>query len=253
MADYYSPTVLQPDIPTTDMTDLERLLLTEVFQSEPDGDGLYFFAETAVNQMVTLETASVVEALAASEGVESPALSLVREALAASPSGAVWLDLDLTATVTWEHIVQDVVRRSATLDHVIATSAFTCSRMDPDGFGGMVVLITADQILAKSTDDMLGDLFDRVEHGEIGVAPGLGVHVLLGLAETDVRAEVVRLVAAEETLAGLAAEDVADSDIRAACAFVAARADLAKEQAAAISLAAREAIQAAKERQTPSV
>ena len=251
MADYYSPTVLQPDIPSTDMTDLERLVLTQAFQSEPDGDGLYFFAETAISEMLTLETARVVEALAASEGVESLAASLARDALAASAPGEIWLDLDLTDAISWAHIVQDIVRRSARLDHVVATFAFTCSRMRPDGFGGRVVLITADHILGKSTDDMLGDLFDQVEHGQIGAAPGLGVHVLLGLAETDVRAEVVRLVASDQALIGLAADDVADSDIRAGCALVASRTDLAQERAAAVSLAAREAIEATGRRQTP--
>ena len=47
MADYHSPTVVQPTISSTDMTALERLLLTHIFESAPDGDGLYFFAETS--------------------------------------------------------------------------------------------------------------------------------------------------------------------------------------------------------------
>ena len=42
MADYHSPTVVQPTIPNADMTPLERLLLTRIFEAEPDGDGLYF-------------------------------------------------------------------------------------------------------------------------------------------------------------------------------------------------------------------
>ena len=46
MADYYSPTIVQQVIPLTDMTPLERLILSHVFDSEPDGDGLYLFAET---------------------------------------------------------------------------------------------------------------------------------------------------------------------------------------------------------------
>ena len=47
MADYHSPTVVQPAILNTDMTALERLLLANIFESAPDGDGLYFFAETS--------------------------------------------------------------------------------------------------------------------------------------------------------------------------------------------------------------
>jgi hypothetical protein len=45
VADYYTPTVIQQTIPVVDMTRLERLLLSYVFSSEPDGDGLYFYAE----------------------------------------------------------------------------------------------------------------------------------------------------------------------------------------------------------------
>ena len=32
MADYYMPTVVQPTIPNVDMTALERLLLTHIFE-----------------------------------------------------------------------------------------------------------------------------------------------------------------------------------------------------------------------------
>jgi hypothetical protein len=47
MTDYHSPTVVQPTIPNADMTPLEQLLLTRIFEAEPDGNGLYFFAEIA--------------------------------------------------------------------------------------------------------------------------------------------------------------------------------------------------------------
>ena len=33
----------------------------------------------------------------------------------------------------------------------------------PDGFGGLAVLITADRILGKSTDDVLIDFLDEVD------------------------------------------------------------------------------------------
>jgi hypothetical protein len=37
MADYFSPTVIQPSIPIADITPLERLLLSQIFSAEPDG------------------------------------------------------------------------------------------------------------------------------------------------------------------------------------------------------------------------
>ena len=53
--------------------------------------------------------------------------------------------------------------------------------MRPDGFGGMAVLVTADAIKGKSTEDILGDFLDEAEHGPLAAAPGFGVHVLLRL------------------------------------------------------------------------
>jgi hypothetical protein len=49
------------------------------------------------------------------------------------------------------------VRHSAGLRYVTAVSAFTCSKMRPNGFGGMAVLITADTVIAKSTNDIIED------------------------------------------------------------------------------------------------
>jgi len=37
MADYFSPTVIQPTIPVTDITPLERLLLSHIFNAEGEG------------------------------------------------------------------------------------------------------------------------------------------------------------------------------------------------------------------------
>jgi hypothetical protein len=37
MADYYSPTVIQQTIPDADMTPLERLILSNIFDSEKAG------------------------------------------------------------------------------------------------------------------------------------------------------------------------------------------------------------------------
>ena len=64
MADYHSPTVVQPTIPNADITPLERLLLTHVFEAEPDGDGLYFFAETGPSDLFDLTVADLRAAVA---------------------------------------------------------------------------------------------------------------------------------------------------------------------------------------------
>lgn len=64
MADYFTPTVVQPTIPIAAMTPLERLLLTRIFEAEPDGDGLYIFAEEGPADTITVNRGELDAALA---------------------------------------------------------------------------------------------------------------------------------------------------------------------------------------------
>ena len=165
MADYYTPTVIQQTIPEADMTPLERLLLSHIFDAERDGEGWYFFSEQGPADMILVECTALEAALAQSQAHdENVANTLVREHLtklqAAEPDAPL-VDLDLSTT-SWEFIMQDIVRRSPTLNYVSVVSSFTCSRMRPDGFGGMVVVISAGAILGKSTNDLLEEFIEQV-------------------------------------------------------------------------------------------
>jgi len=161
------------------------------------------------------------------------------------------VEFDLSVT-SWEFIFQDIVKRSATLDHVTVVSAFTCTRMRPDGFGGMAILITADAFMGKSTGDVLADFLDQGEHGAAAAAPGVGSHVLLSLSEEQVRAEIGRIIETDETLTTIAAGAVTDADIRAGCLLVVDRTDLREELGSATYRAALAAIREAERRRTIS-
>jgi hypothetical protein len=129
MADYFSPTVIQPTIPVADITPLERLLLSHIFNAEPDGDGLYFYADERPADMIWLDRAPLENALAQSQAArDSAAASFVTGQLARVPADNVEIELDFS-DASWEAIFQDIVRRSATLRYVTAVSAFTCSRV----------------------------------------------------------------------------------------------------------------------------
>ena len=156
MADYFSPTVIQQTIPVADMTPLERLLLSHIFDAEPDGDGLYFHAAESSVDFVMLDRSELDAALAASREVTSSANAYITERLSQSPPDGDNIGLDLSGT-SWEFLLQDIVRRSSTLPYVTAVTSFTCSKMRPDGFGGMAVLITADAVMGKSTNDIIDD------------------------------------------------------------------------------------------------
>ncbi len=167
MADYFEQTVVQQTIPSADMTPLERLLLSRIFQCEPDGDGCYFFAEQSPSTMIFATRTELEAALASSPALGSAAHLHVSEQLASADADATEIDLDLSGT-SWEFFLQDIVKRSATLAYVSVVAAFTCSKMRPDGFGGMAVLITRDAIVGKSTSDLLEDFLAeaRLDGGE---------------------------------------------------------------------------------------
>jgi hypothetical protein len=246
MADYFFPTVIQPTIPCTATTALERLILERVFDSEPDGDGLYFFAEVSPNDLVDLSVTDAQAGLAASADPDSAAVTIAREALEEADGDDTFITLDLTVT-SWEHIFQDIVRRSPAL-HVTAVSAFTCSKMRPDGFGGLAILITADAVSARNTDDILKDMLEAAEHGPLACARGFGTHVLLSLTEAEIRAEISAIREADDAMAQFPVDAVSDVDIRAACCHAVEHTDLAEERGAAIHRTALAAICEAEQR-----
>ena len=251
MADYFTPTVVQPTIPIADMTALERLLLTRIFEAEPDGAGRYIFAEEGPADTITVNRGELNAALADSQAADSTAKTYVAERLSQISADETIIDLDLSGT-SWEFLFQDIVRRSPTLDNVTVISAFTCSKMRPDGFGGMAVLITADAIKGKSTNDLLEDFLAEAEPGGMADAGNGGSHVLLRLDGAAVRAEIPILIEADETLTALSPDAVTGSDIRAACLTVAERADLSEERSAAVFRAALAAIREAERRRDRS-
>ena len=112
MADYFSPTVIQPTIPVSDVTPLERLMLSHIFNAEPDDEGLYFYADEGPADMIWLDRDRIEAALAESPAtIDSIAATIVTEQLARVPADNVEIELDLS-DAPWESIFQDIVRRS---------------------------------------------------------------------------------------------------------------------------------------------
>lgn len=245
MADYNSPTIVVPTIPTTDMTDLEQLLLTHVFDFEEDGDGLYFFDRQCMNDMPDVDIDAIREALAEEPGADCRSADFVRDQLAGLKEDDAFLQLD--TEIPWETVLQDIVRRSPTIEHIDVITTFTCSRMRKDGWGAAVTVITADQVLSSSTDEMVNELFDRARYGELGCAPGHGCHVLLRLLETHIR-KTVEVIFETEAPDGLAPADVTDEDIREAVLAITANSDLSHEEGLTAFNAALAAIRIAASR-----
>ncbi len=198
MADYYTQTVVHQTIPTADITPLERLLLSHIFETEPDTEGLYLFSEQGPSDMLWLARDDVEMALAASEAMESAANGFTREQLSKLQADATEVHLDMSEP-GWPFLFQDIVRRSSTLQYVSIEASFTCSKMRSDGFGGMAMLITADDIFSKTTGELL-QTFEDEAAAKLDVAPDPG--------DSRVLCEL-RYPAIRNLIAGLAARDPA--------------------------------------------
>lgn len=165
MTDYFSQTVIRPDIPRTAMTALEWRVLRDMFEHEEVGEDIYFFAGHGPNDLVYIEFAEARRLLEESNGIASSVADLVREELGTCDADATELQLDMSV-IGFEGIFQDIVGRSA-LDYIEVEAAWTCSKMRPDGFGGAATLITADDIESVSTAGFLEAAVARV----VGPAP----------------------------------------------------------------------------------
>lgn len=167
MTDYYSQTVVRTDIPRSSMTGLEFDVLCQIFSHETAGDDIFFFAEHGLNDIAYV-TAGTAKAYAEADlGIASTLADHVAEAMTRLPDGDEQVEIDV-AEIGYETIFQDVVRRSA-LDFIEVETAWTCTKMRPDGFGGAATLITASAIESISTSSWLDEAIARLEIG-----PGSG-------------------------------------------------------------------------------
>ena len=156
MADYCTPTVVDPMIPLAAMLPIERLFLSQVFDEELTSEAAYYCSEDGARDLISLSSAEVRAALDAATPVTSRLAQKLIYAQADAILGEDDFELDECGDL-WADVLQDIVRRSSDLDHLTVTMAFTCSKMRPDGFGGLAMLITASTIRSESTHT----LFDR--------------------------------------------------------------------------------------------
>jgi hypothetical protein len=167
MADYFSPTVIPEIIPNADMTKLELLLLSHMFDADSDGDGTYFYSWQGPSDLIWVNGSALRAALNAADKRSSQVRDYIEEKLKKSPADQDDIELDMSG-ISWEFILQDIVRRSSRLRYITVTIAFTCSKMRSDGFGGMAFFITADAIKGCSTTKFLSDCLADIAGQEDG-------------------------------------------------------------------------------------
>lgn len=140
MADYMNQSVFQPSIPKHLINDEDRRIIEAfsiTFETD-DEDKFYLYAdEWCCNGYLNLE----------------------------EPGGE---EVELTEDDLFSRF-QEIIRRSnGELPWISKESAYTCSRMRPDGFGGGAVFITADDIQYSFTGQWLEERISETETGNIG-------------------------------------------------------------------------------------
>ncbi|ACB97274.1 hypothetical protein [Beijerinckia indica] len=160
MADYSSPTVIQQTIPEADMTELEKTVLLEIFQYEEDGNGFYLFHEESPQDLITIEPEDYERLLAIKDDGFSSLRTWLLENRPVGETDPTELDM---SDYSYEYILQDIVKRSKSLDYITVVTGWTCSKMRSDGFGGMASFITADEIKCHSTTQFLEDCMAEFE------------------------------------------------------------------------------------------
>ena len=162
MAWLNSATVVTPSIPAVYVSPLERLILSQTFTlEEEDSDGIAFSALDGPHIILLLEPQELRSAWISSQSYEGRINSRVAKALAefnalteADRPPAISIGVSVPET-GWLGILQDVIRRSESLDEVVVFVSLSADEPCDDGFGGEVMRITAERIQYASTFEFL--------------------------------------------------------------------------------------------------
>jgi hypothetical protein len=118
-----------------------------------------------VNDLLHLDLAEVHQLLEVDPFPDSYAVTVIRDHLRKLDPAESELALDMSV-IGYEGIFQDIVKRCDALDDIEVIAAWTCTKMRPDGFGGMATLITADAIETMSTASFLDEARNRLRPGK---------------------------------------------------------------------------------------
>ncbi len=226
MSSDHCPTVIQQTIPASDITALELLLLSDIFSTEKDSDGWYFYSDEGPSDFARVHRTELAAAITDRPDLDSEAYRLVAPLWNEPGDEGGCVEIDLSP-VGWPVLFQDIVRRSATLKYVTSVAAFTSSRLSPDSLGGQALLITADGVRSKSTFDLLDEFLRDAK----AVPVSIETDVLVELRFTTIRDRIRHLSDARAATVGEASETVTDEDIRAAIRAAIGRASFAEMQA----------------------
>ncbi len=157
----YTYTIVQPPLPLDAVTPLERLILSEIMQTRARDRQLHLCAYDGLATEIDILLHDAVRALRDSRHHDSLLNAVVSRLIVMAPADADSLRLDLgRSDLSLEHILQDIVRRSPGLTHIVVTSGHVGG---PAGAGASVSVITTWDIRQKGTGDMLRECLREPE------------------------------------------------------------------------------------------
>ena len=111
MANYYSPMVIQQPVPAGDLTTLERLILSQIFECEEDGGDLHFFSHDGASNLISIAADTLRAAIddPAAQGTTALAQMLDQYAEAILNDGEIEID---ASGGWWDAILQGTSKNS---------------------------------------------------------------------------------------------------------------------------------------------
>lgn len=163
MDDLETTVVITPAIPFDDMTPLERLVLSHVFDADVTHDGLQLFSDRGAANVLQFSTTEVATAYAASSAMSDSDLNRI--------VARYWTDADGAGEtveipmfgMSWESVLMNIVARSSILTEIRVLEWYRHPSQRPDSFGANVILITANAVVGIDSDDLLEQMRAETE------------------------------------------------------------------------------------------
>ncbi len=179
MGDLETTIVIDPAIPLTDITELERLVLSSVFDAGEVDNALLLYTDSGAALTFSLAAGDLSVAYETSRRSPKSELNrIVAECWRDQIDGRDRIEIDLRPS-SWEFILQDIVARSETLSEVRVLEWSRHPSQRPDSFAACVMLITATECAGRSS----GDLFEELRAANEIQRPAEGLRYLPGMPD----------------------------------------------------------------------
>jgi hypothetical protein len=166
MDDLETTVVITPAIPLDDMTLLERLVLSHIFDAGETDDGLLLYSDRGAASHLRIPADELTNAYMMSRPVLhsdiNGIIARVWKSWCEEDEPGKTVHVDLTDT-SWEFILKDIVARSTALTEIRVLEWYRLPSQNPDSFGANIMLVTANEIIGRGSDDLFEEMRAETE------------------------------------------------------------------------------------------